>query len=150
MMEGLKYMFRLYSKGCEYAIRAFLYLAAVENGSNKTAQSICRKTKIPESFARKVFQSLVRGGYLEAVPGNGGGYRLCRKPDKVSILEIIKAVDGEKTFEPCILGSSKCNCRKPCLLHSTWEETKQSLLLNLESTCLSELVEFYEEIEIKR
>ncbi len=137
-------MFRLYSKGCEYAIRAFLYLAADEKGSNRTARVICRKAKIPEPFARKVFQSLVRGGYLEAVPGNGGGYRLRKKPKDVSLLQIIKAVDGKSTFEKCILGSAKCNCRRPCLLHGAWEESKKGLLENLASRRLSELVKILE------
>lgn len=137
-------MFRLYSKGCEYAIRALLYLAAAENASNRTARAICRKAKVPEPYARKVFQLLVRGGYLEAISGNGGGYRLCKRPKDVSLLQIIKAVDGKRTFEKCILGAAKCNCRRPCLLHGAWEVSKKGLLENLASKRLSELIKLYE------
>jgi len=133
-------VFRLYSKACEYAIRAFLCLAGEREEINLTARDVCRKARIPEAYTRKVFQSLVRGKYLGAVPGNGGGYRLLRKPDKVSILEIIQAVDGKDTFEHCIMGASRCSCRRPCLLHSTWETSKKSLLEELEARHLGDLV----------
>ncbi|OGX12060.1 MAG: hypothetical protein A2351_01805 [Omnitrophica bacterium RIFOXYB12_FULL_50_7] len=133
-------MFRLYSKACEYAIRAFLCLADQRNKSNLTAREVCRRARIPESYTRKVFQALVRGKYLGAVPGNGGGYRLLRKPDKVSILEIIQAVDGKYTFERCIMGVSRCSCRRPCLLHSTWEASKKSLLKELNAAHLEDLI----------
>lgn len=133
-------MFRLYSKACEYAIRAFLCLAGERKEINLTARDVCRKAGIPEAYTRKVFQSLVRGKYLGAVPGNGGGYRLLRKPDKVSILEIIQAVDGKDTFEHCIMGVSRCSCRRPCVLHGAWETSKKRLLNELESRHLGDLV----------
>ena len=134
-------MFRLYSKACEYAIRAFLCLADKHEGINLTARDVCRKARIPEAYTRKVFQALVRGKYLGAVPGNGGGYRLLRKPNKVSIIEIIQAVDGKDTFERCIMGVSRCSCRRPCLLHSTWEASKKKLLEELAVRNLGDLVQ---------
>lgn len=134
-------MFRLYSKGCEYAIRALVYMAQKRDEPNLRAKDICRKARIPESFTRKVFQSLVKGKYLEAVPGNGGGYRLAKDPRKISILEIVEAVDGRRTFDRCLMGSaSKCSSNHPCALHADWMKTKNSLLLNLEARRLKDLV----------
>ncbi|OGW80310.1 MAG: hypothetical protein A3G33_03720 [Omnitrophica bacterium RIFCSPLOWO2_12_FULL_44_17] len=136
-------MFRLYSKACKYAIRALLYLAGEREEGNLTARDVCGKARIPEAYTRKVFQSLVRGKYLGAVPGIGGGYRLLRKPGKVSILEIIHAVDGKNTFERCIMGVSRCSCRRPCLLHSAWEASKKSLLEELEARHLGDFVKTF-------
>lgn len=138
-------MFRLYSKGCEYAIRALVYAARKRDTLNFTAKEVCRKARIPESFTRKVFQSLVKENYLQAVPGNSGGYRLSKDPSKVSILEIVKAVDGKDVFDHCIMGSStKCSNKRPCPMHSTWDNTKKHLLLQLESKQLQDLVEIFQ------
>ncbi|MCH7649769.1 MAG: Rrf2 family transcriptional regulator [Nitrospinae bacterium] len=93
-------MFRLYSKGCEYAIRALVHAAPKKKGERFKAKAICEKAGIPESFTRKVFRLLVHAGFLEALRGPGGGYALLEDPERISLLEIIKAVDGADTFAP--------------------------------------------------
>ena len=67
-------MFRLYSKGCEYAIRAMLHMVPGEEPQWFQAKMVCKKAGIPESFTRKIFQALVGGGFLNASRGPGGGY----------------------------------------------------------------------------
>ena len=123
---------RIFSKGCEYAVRALLCMLAKSEQQKFTAKEVCRKARIPESFTRKVFQSLVKSKYLEAVPGNSGGYRLRKQPDQITLLELIRAVDGKDHFGYCILGSIKCNDKKPCALHSTWLKSKKNLLAQLQ------------------
>ncbi|MDP3981720.1 MAG: Rrf2 family transcriptional regulator [Chlamydiota bacterium] len=138
-------MFRLYSKGCEYAIRALVHVAEKPE-VNFAAKEVCRKARIPEAFSRKVFQSLVKAKYLQAVPGNSGGYRLGKDSDDINVLEIVKAVDGKNTFEHCVMGSSaNCNARRPCLLHETWSKTKENLLSNLASKRLKDLKHVYQQ-----
>ena len=134
-------MCRLYSQGCEYAIRALVHAAPRAKGERFKAKAICEKAGIPESFTRKVFRSLVQGGFLEALRGPGGGYSLLEDPDRISLLEIIKAVDGGDTFEGCIMGLGECNAIKPCPLHYVWNSAKNEMLDQLESKTLSDLCE---------
>lgn len=133
-------MFRLYSKGCEYAIRALIHMAPMEKGERIPAKKICEKADIPESYTRKIFQDLVNGGFLEAAPGPGGGYAIMKRPAKISLLEVIQAVDGENTFAACILGLSECDGVKPCPLHHAWAHAKEELLAQLEGQTLQDLV----------
>jgi Rrf2 family iron-sulfur cluster assembly transcriptional regulator len=134
-------MFRLYSRGCEYAIRAMV--AAVLAGGDKRflAKEVCREAGIPESFTRKVFQSLVQGEFLEAVRGPGGGYVLTRDPSQVSVYDVIVAVDGEDTFEHCILGLPQCGGSHACPLHEVWSRSKEHLLRQLRDTSVQDLAE---------
>jgi Rrf2 family protein len=134
-------MFKLYSKGCEYAIRALVHMAPTEEGKRHQVKEICKKAEIPESFTRKIFQDLVNGGFLDAVPGPGGGYIIVKEPKDITLLEIIEAVDGTDTFSDCILGLAACNAVKPCPLHHTWAEAKKLLLHQLESQTLSDVLE---------
>lgn len=133
-------MFRLYSKGCQYAIRA-LTLVAPSNGTKRfQAKTICEKAGIPEAYTRKVFQSLVSAGFLEAARGPGGGYQLKEDPHEITLLEIIKAVDGEAVFDGCIMGLPSCGESSPCPLHGVWSEAKHDLLAQLDETTLWELI----------
>lgn len=134
-------MFRLYSKGCEYAIRALVHMAPEGETTRFQAKSVCEKAGIPESFTRKIFQSLVNGGFLHAVRGPGGGYALTKPPTEITLYEVILAVDGPNTFSGCILGLEQCDSEQPCPLHQTWARGKTTLIETLESKTLDDLIE---------
>jgi Rrf2 family transcriptional regulator, iron-sulfur cluster assembly transcription factor len=133
-------MFCLYSKRCEYTIRA---LTCVLNDAKRRGflvKDICRRAKVPEPYTRKAFQKLVQSGFLKALRGPGGGYRLSRDPGKISILELIKAVDGEDMFEQCVLGLSRCGDADPCPIHETWKNVKSKVIEELGTKTLKQLM----------
>lgn len=134
-------MFKLYSKGCEYALKALTYAASRRDTGRFQARDVCEKTDIPESFTRKVLQSLVQGGFLEAVRGPGGGYELTKPAAEISLLDVIEAVEGEDTFDHCVLGLPTCDANQPCPLHETWAGAKAQLLAQLERRTLQDLAD---------
>jgi Rrf2 family protein len=133
-------IFKLYSKGCEYTIRALVQALVGNNDGNFSPSKICRKTKIPEPYTRKIFQALSKKGLLKATSGPGGGYSLIKHPKDISLLEIIKAVDGENIFNKCILGFAKCGGRNPCPIHKTWEIVKKTLIDQLSVKTLNDII----------
>ena len=132
-------MFQLYSKGCEYTLRALVEAEKYAKGKSFSAKAICRKARIPESFTRKIFQSLVRAGVLKAAVGRGGGYWLSRDPAQMDILSVVQAVDGHDTFEHCIMGKGLCGKDRICPLHDLWFEGKSQLLALLRSKTLRDI-----------
>jgi len=135
-------VFKLYSKGCEYAIRALAHAVTEQGGDARfQAADICEKLDIPEPFTRKVLQALVQGKFLHAHRGPGGGYELVQKPGEITILDMIKAVDGEDTFGHCVMGFDKCDGNNPCPLHYFWLESKSELLGHLSETTLQDIVD---------
>ena len=132
-------MFKLYSKGCQYALRALTFVIAEKEKKRFQAKDICEKAEIPEYFTRKIFQSLVQGGFLEAHRGPGGGYSLTRDPSEITLLEVIQAVEGEDTFDHCILGFAECGRAKPCPMHKVWVDSKKTLIEHLSHTTLDSL-----------
>lgn len=132
-------MFKLYSKGCQYALRALTFVVAEGDDVRFQAKEICERAEIPESFTRKVFQSLVQGGFLNAHRGPGGGYSLKRPAGEITLLEVIKAVEGEDTFDHCVLGFSECGSAQPCPLHEMWVASKKSLLEHLSNTTIDQM-----------
>lgn len=131
-------MFKLYSKGCEYALRALTYAASRSENGRFQAKEICEKAGIPESFTRKVFQALTQGGFLQAVRGPGGGYELTRPANEITLLDVIVAVEGEDTFEHCVMGLPTCGSSTPCPLHDTWARGKCELMAQLRRQTLQD------------
>lgn len=132
-------MFKLYSKGCQHAIRALAYAHLEREGARFQPKEVCKRTGIPEPFTRKILQSLVQGGFLVAHRGPGGGYSLAQRAEEISLLDIIKAVEGEDTFDHCIMGLPQCGGANPCPIHYLWAETKAKLLHDLDGKTLADI-----------
>lgn len=132
-------MFRLYSKGCEYAIRGLMHFPA-DTDSYVRIEDISERADVPEHFTRKMFQVLAQKGILIAVPGPKGGYKLAREPLQISLLEIIELIDGVEPLGDCVLGLPVCSDRAPCALHHTWSDAKKILLPEFKRTSVADLL----------
>jgi Rrf2 family protein len=132
-------MFCLYSKGCEYAIRAMAEISDGKTTGNVRATDICRKAGIPEAYARKTFQALVQNGFLKAVSGPGGGYVLARDPGSTTVMDVVEAVEGKGNYSECLMGLSACDNLNPCSLHNTWVKLRGQMITALQSRTLSDL-----------
>ena len=134
------FMFKIYSKGCEHALRVLTSIPIKQYNQNFLVQSLCRKSKVPESSARKSLQILVKNNILDAVTGPGGGYRFKRHPDDITLLSIVKAIDGPDVFEKCIMGMPQCSKDKPCPVHNTWVKVRKNMIMEMEQKTLAQLM----------
>jgi Rrf2 family protein len=85
----------MFSQTVEYALRAMVQLAADPSGS-ATTKDIAAKAKVPSAYLAKVLQSMPRGGLIHARRGVGGGITLAKPAGKISLLEIIEAMEPLK------------------------------------------------------
>jgi Rrf2 family protein len=82
----------MFSQTVEYALRAMVQLAN-EAPEASTTQNIAEATKVPGAYLAKVLQSLRRAGLITSRRGVGGGVKLARIPKKISLLDVINAVE---------------------------------------------------------
>jgi Rrf2 family protein len=76
------------------AVRALLYLARHPGDRLVTAETIAAAEGLSEIYLRKVLKPLASAGVLRSVMGPGGGYRLARPARRISLLDVVEAVDG--------------------------------------------------------
>lgn len=129
----------LLSSSCVYGLRASLYLAANQNGDYISIREMSDKLDISFHFLTKTLQQLTRAGLMESQKGPKGGVRLTKKGSKISLFEIVEAIDGRELFTECALGLPGCGTEKPCPLHDKWAETRDNIRTMLEETNLVEL-----------
>lgn len=83
------------SSRCEYACRAILELARHGQASTPlTSEAIAEQRLIPEKFLVQILLQLKRAGIVRSIRGAHGGYLLARRPEDITLLDIIRAVDG--------------------------------------------------------
>ena len=64
---------------------------------------------VPATYLHKVTARLKRAGILQAEKGNGGGYRLCRTPDEVSLYDILSLTEQTLEINGCLVNESFCS-----------------------------------------
>jgi Rrf2 family transcriptional regulator, nitric oxide-sensitive transcriptional repressor len=90
-------------KTAEYALRAIVSLARDPERMER-ADRLAEQTKVPRRYLHKVLQDLARGGLVQSQPGPGGGYKLARVPDAITILDVVNAVAPLERIRACPLG----------------------------------------------
>ena len=129
----------MFSKSCEYAIKALIFLAKENHHHTKKGfKEIADGINAPQPFMAKVLQELSQHGLLFSTKGPGGGFYLPPTYNTYSIASIIRAMDGETIFNSCILGLNGCSAKKPCPLHDAYVPIKKQLVEMLESHTLGQ------------
>jgi Rrf2 family nitric oxide-sensitive transcriptional repressor len=93
----------MFSQTVEYALRAVVYLAG-QAPSPRTTEEIARVTRVPQAYLSKVLQNLSHAKVVRAQRGVGGGITLVKRPDELTILEVVNAVDPIRRIRECPLG----------------------------------------------
>lgn len=128
----------LYSKPCEYAIRALVHIAR-SPATTASGDSIARAENVPKPILGKVLQDLVRKGLLASRRGPGGGFQLARRADLITLRDIVAAVDGLDHFLRCSAGLPQCNDDSPCPVHDQWKPIRTHLMAFFETATLEHM-----------
>lgn len=131
----------------EYALRALLVLGRdyVEDDSVVRIQEISKKQNIPKRFLEQILNDLKSAHIVESRRGVAGGYRLRRSPDRITLAEIIRHVEGPLAPVSCVSEKfyEKCSCpdESRCAIRSIMKEVRDGIVKVLESTTLAHLAE---------
>ena len=116
------------TRRADYAIRTTICLARERGDGLVPASVIAERMDVPRRFLPQIMQDLVRAGLVEASPGRGGGYRLTRSPGRISLLEVIEAVEGDIRRQTCVLRADACSTSLACGVHHLFAAAQDALL----------------------
>lgn len=130
----------MFSKSCEYALQAMLYIALyADKGKNIGLKEIAENQEIPVHFLSKILQLLVKHKLINSTKGPNGGFFLLMSPKKITLLEIVKIIDGEDIFDRCGIGLKKCSDKTPCPIHNEFKIIKNNIKQGLSKKSIAEL-----------
>jgi Rrf2 family protein len=128
------------SQTAEYALRAVLYLADHEGDAPASVEDIAERLGVPRNYLSKILYRLAQEGVLASTRGKGGGFRLARKPDRLTLLEVVGPIDGMSAERRCLLGRPQCSDRNPCPVHHQWKEVSDRVSAFFRDRTVGELV----------
>ena len=135
------------SKTAEYALRSIVYIALhAAKDKNIGIKEIAKELELPQPFMGKILQDLVRKKIIASVKGPHGGFFLKHSAKSITIMDVVRAIDGVEMFKRCGLGLEHCSDAYPCPLHQEFKKyrdglaevfsrrTIQDLVLNVENS----------------
>ncbi len=129
---------RLTTKG-RYAVTAMMDLALHEHTDPVTLSDIAEHQEISLSYLEQLFARLRKKGLVTGTRGPGGGYRIARSVDEISIAEIVTAVD-EKIDVTLCAGKEDCQDGERCLTHDLWMDLSAKLYEFMHGITLGEVI----------
>ncbi len=110
----------------DYAIRCVHYLS-MKRGTVTMVEEISREMCIPRSFLAKILQKLSKASIVKSYRGVKGGFELARDPGKITLLDVIEAIQGPVAMNLCALDERLCDFSSTCSIHPVWVEVRREV-----------------------
>jgi len=127
------------SRFADYAVVILSELAQAKD-MRLAASDIAAKTSLPEPTVAKILKSLTKGRVLTSTRGVNGGYGLARAAEKITVADIITAMDGPISLTDCA-DNSPCVMEGHCSMHGRWGKVNMAIRAALESVTLVDLMQ---------
>lgn len=129
------------SSKSRYALRALVELDLRTGGAARPVRvvDLATERELPKQFLEQLFATLRRAGILRSHRGVGGGFTFARRPDRVTVLEVVEALDGPVTVAACTGG--ECDLEDLCGPSIVWHQAVDAFEAVLARTSVADLAE---------
>ena len=129
------------TKGTDYGLLGLVYLAQKPQGKVVLVGEIAKAQGLSESYLAKLFQDLARSGVLTSHRGARGGFSLTRPARDISLLEIVEAIEGPITLQPCLDLQTGCERIGMCGICIVLGEAQAKIVQVLRSSSLQDILD---------
>ena len=135
--DGLK----LTTKG-RYGLRAVIDLAVYAKEEPVSLAAVAERQNISISYLEQLIAKLKKAGIVKSTRGAQGGYTLAKTPDKISVGEILRALEGTLNPVDCVAGKkdSECSSFDFCVTKYVWQRISDSINDTVDAISLAELL----------
>jgi len=125
----------------EYGVRAILDIALDQKSGPVQVKEISKRQAIPERFLEQVMASLKKAGLVEAFRGAQGGYILAKSASKISLADVIQALEGPLTLMECVSeeSSQRCDQVSLCVIRDVWIGVQSAIVEALASITIDDM-----------
>lgn len=131
----------MFSKACEYGIRASIFIAEQSLIDRKVSlKDVAKAIESPSAYTSKILQRLSKSKIINSGKGPSGGFSMDKNElEKVKLSSVVFAIDGDTIYKGCGLGLKQCNANKPCPVHNQFKVIRDELKNMLETTTIKSL-----------
>ncbi len=146
---------QMLSKKSKYALRALLVLAGTSHAKPVQIAELAAQERIPKKFLEAILLELKNKGLLHSKKGKGGGYRLAKRPEAISLGDVIRALDGPLAPLPCVSRTAyrrceECDDEATCGIRAVMSEVRDATALILDHASLAAVLRRMELLALER
>jgi Rrf2 family protein len=130
---------KLVTKNIHYAIKSLLYFTK-DTAKVVSVNELVKKLNMHRAFLRKILQALSKEGILRSLKGNGGGFMLNIKPDKIRVIDIVSIFRDDADIFSCLFEKDICPQPGSCLLMQEIKKTEAQLNRALRQLTIGKLL----------
>ncbi len=127
------------TKKADYGLIALKHMAVNSADASSSAKAIAECYGIPLPLLAKILQKLTKIGLLQSLPGTNGGYRLAREANKITALEVIRAIDGPIILTACFTAHGECDQSEKCTVREPLRKVHEGILNLLNTITISDM-----------
>lgn len=132
------------SSSSRYAIRALLYLAGRDQEKGCTGiREISSALGLPAPYLAKILQQLAKNKILSSVKGPNGGFSMHRKPESITLYDVVRIIDGDEVFKNCLIHDGSCSdvkrSKKVCTVHEEYSVIRKDINTLFRNTTIAKL-----------
>jgi Rrf2 family protein len=127
-----------------------LELASLYGQGPIMLKNIAKQQEISERYLGQIVIPLRTAGLVRAERGARGGYMLAKKPESVTVKQIVKAVEGELSLVDCVKAPKLCDRSKNCVARTVWTEAARRVEEYMDSLTLTDLMKMDTAIKKKK
>jgi Rrf2 family protein len=117
-----------------------LMLAARTRSAPTSVREIADEMAIPPAFLPRVMGELVAAGLVVSTTGRAGGYALARPRQRITLLEVIEATEGDSRRTSCVLRGGPCSADGHCQVHGVFFAAQDAMLQRLRDVTLEDIL----------
>lgn len=137
-----------------YGLRALFDMAYHAGTLPAQIKDISRRQNISPRYLEQIFQDLKKAGLLRSRRGPQGGYFLARKPQEITVMDIIHATEGEMALVDCVKNGKKskkgCEFENQCITQQVWAEASRKLNEYLGTVTIKDLCDRGREMGLEK
>jgi Rrf2 family transcriptional regulator, iron-sulfur cluster assembly transcription factor len=136
-----------------YGVRAIFDIAYHSGGLATQVKEISKRQEVTPRYLEQIFQKLKRAGIVKSLRGPKGGYFLARKADKITVGDVVRAMEESVELVFCsrpARGRKRCSMEGHCVTQMIWRETGERMLAYLDSISVDKLCQMAKELGIEK
>jgi FeS assembly SUF system regulator len=123
----------------DYGIMLLTYFARDARHPTRSARELAADSHLPQPTVSKILKLLAHHDILEAHRGVKGGFSLARRPEQITVAEIVNALEGPVALTQCSDHQEHCDLERLCIVGSNWRKINQVVIDALSRISLAEM-----------
>ena len=128
------------STRARYGLRLMVDLAVKDGKGPILLKDVSRSQEISEKYLSQIIIPLKTAGLVKSFRGAHGGYTLQREPDKINLLEVVSALEGDLSLVECVTTPAACSRTDICVTQAVWGQVSRAIAETLARITLADLV----------